>query len=143
MSRERSLRRLTLGVSLVLLIGGLTLTGYDIHRFIDFRNAQSLETACLSRVGSRPKAKTECTIASIYDYMPRHVSFAFDVLLTIGQASLSQQTLIDVLAVILGTRFFLTFTMWLGLAGSLVLAAIPWAVFYFGRWISRGEESSC
>jgi hypothetical protein len=114
--KERGFRMLTLGVSLVLLIGGLALTGYDIRRF---------------------------TIASVDDYMPRHVSFAFDVLLTVGQASLSQQTLIDVLAVILGPRFFLTFTICLGLAGSLVFAAIPWAVFYFGRWISRGEESSC
>jgi hypothetical protein len=134
--KERGFRRLTLGLSLVLLLGGLALTGYDIRRFIDFRNAQSLDAACLSRAGSGPTAKTECVIASVDDYMPRHVSFAFDVLLAVGQASLSQKTLIDVLAVVLGPRFFLTFTICLGLAGSLVFAAIPWAVFYFGRWIS-------
>lgn len=138
MSRERGFRRLTLAVSLVLLCTGLALTAYDIYRFIEFRNAQIHQLACLTGAGSDQKAKAECEHVSIDDYMPRHVSFGLDVLLTIAEACLSQERLISVLAFFFGPRFFLTFTICLGLAMSLVLATLPWAIFYFARWIARG-----
>ncbi len=138
MSRERGFRRLTLGVSLVLLCAGLALTARDVYRMMEYRNTLTIEEECRSRAGSDQKTKDEC--GSTNATFPSHVLFAFGALVTISQAALSYNTFINVLDVTTGRPGypFFGFIMSLDLAVSLVLAALPWAIFYFVRWIARG-----
>jgi|SRR6266851_3627492 len=138
MSRERGFRRLTLGVSLVLLCAGLALTARDVYRMMEYRNTLTIEEECRSRAGSDQKAKDEC--GSTNATFPSHVLFAIGALVTISQAALSYNTFINVLDVTTGRPGypFFGFIMSLDLAVSLVLAALPWAIFYFVRWIARG-----
>lgn len=140
MSRERGFRRLALGASLVLLCAGLALTAHDIYPILEYRNTLTEEEDCRRWHGSdQKKAMAECS--DIYrekrgNPLPSRVSLALDTLLTIGEATLSHDTLFAVFSAIF--HRLLAFTVCLGLAVSLILATIPWAVFYFARWIARG-----
>lgn len=138
--KERGFCRLTLGLSFAFLCAGLFLTAHDIYRMMEYKNALTSVEGCRSRAGSDQKAKSECGNIIEIPLPGRHVSFAFGVLVTISQAILSYDTLIDVLEFTEGrVRYpFFGFTVCVDLALSLLFAALPWVVFYIARWVARG-----
>jgi len=138
--QERGYRRLTVGVSLVLLCVGLALMARDVYQMMEYKNELATLEACYNRAGSDQKAKNECGTMGIDSLPGHHVSFAFDMLITISQATLPHDAFINVLTFTAGRPGypFFGFIISIDLAVGLVLAAVPWVVFYSVRWVARG-----
>jgi hypothetical protein len=134
--QERGYRRLTVGVSLVLLCVGLALTARDSYRVVELYSAQTREETC--RRYSTESKQLECERVSIDEYLSRPFSFVFDAITTFTVATFHREStfFVDLLGFAAG--HILAFTVCLGIVVSLILAAVPWVVFYSVRWIARG-----
>src|ERR1700730_6372120 len=87
--QERGYRRLTVGVSLVLLCAGLALTARDSYRVVELYNARTSEAACREYNARRPATETpeECEGLVIDDYLSRPFSRVINVLVTVRRES--------------------------------------------------------
>jgi len=96
--QERGYRRLTVGVSLVLLCAGLALTARDSYRVVELYSAQTREETC--RRYSTESKQLECERGSIDEYLSRPFSFVFDVITTFTVATFHQEStfFVDLLA---------------------------------------------
>lgn len=142
--RERGYRRLTVGVSLVLLCAGLALTARDSYRVVELYNAQTGEAACREYNARRPTTETpqECEPVALDDYLSRPFSRVFTVLVTVATGTfLRESGFVFNVAGFMATHI-LAFTVALGIAVSLILAAVPWVVFYSVRWIASGFDGA-
>jgi hypothetical protein len=140
--QELGYRRLTVGVSLVLLCAGLALTARDSYRVVELYNARTSEAACREYNARRPATETpdECERVVADDYLSRPFSQVFHVLLTVAMGTfLRESVFVFDVASFMATHI-LAFTVALGIAVSLLLAAVPWVVFYSVRWIARGFD---
>jgi hypothetical protein len=138
--KERGFRRLTFGVSLVLLCAGLVLTAHDSYRVAELYSAQTREEAC-HRYSTEAK-QSECERVSIDEYLSRPFSFVFNALITFTLVTLHRDSAFFVNVLSFVATHMLTVTLCLGLAVSLIFAALPWVVFYSVRWIARGFTSA-
>jgi len=138
--QERGYRRLTVGVSLVLLCAGLALAARDSYRVVELYNAQTSEAACREYNARRPATETpeECERVVPDDYLSRPFSRVFHVLMTVAMGTFLRENVFVFNVAGFMAAHILAVTAGFGLAVSLVLAAVPWVVFYSIRWIVRG-----
>ena len=138
--QERGYRRLTVGVSLVLLCAGLALTARDSYRVMELYGAQTVEATCREYNARRPTTETqeECERVVTDDYLSRPFSRVFHVLITVAMGTFLRESVFVFTVAGFMAAHILAFTAGFGLAVSLLLAAIPWVVFYSVRWIVRG-----
>ena len=133
-SKERGYRRLTAGVSLVLLCAGLAIAAHDVYRVIEYQNEATIAAECFRDAGLDQKKREACSSPNLYS--SRAFSIAFEALVTLTWWGSSADTMVRVVGAIVDHVFAVT--LWLGLIVTLALAALPWAVFYSVRWIARG-----
>ena len=137
--QERGYRRLTVGVSLVLLCAGLALTARDTYRVMEYQNDAALVAACREHAASESK-RMECG-GGPDPALSRPFSAVFDVLLTLAMWGFYPDTTALVGVASMGDHL-LALTIALGIAVSLILAAVPWVVFYSVRWVARGFDGA-
>lgn len=140
--QERGYRRLTVGVSLVLLCVGLALTARDSYRVMELYNAQAGEAACREYNARRPAtaAPEECERVATDAYLSRPFSLVFEAMATFAVATLHRESTFFLGLLGFAGGHILTLTIALGIAVSLILAVVPWAAFYSVRWVARGFD---